>query len=332
MAMYPGMEPWIDYNNEVGDYGSRSVKATRGKRKERCYTCEYCAKVFHKKGNWQVHLRTHTKEKPFTCIDCGRQFTQKSNMKRHRQKIHGVPSATAGETAETLAAATNGHPSSGSTNQNSVKKSMAEASQSSTSTSKTPTSTTAHASKGSSAGGSKPGSVTSSNPGTPIPPPVPNVAQPPLLNSLPTLPPPTPGDFAGEGAEGPEGRAAAAAAEGEDEATGVGVPENAAMSTTVTSTMDVKDPAHSGSSALGTKRQAEDTLDQPRGPSVVKRRLNASSPSLRSPSPKLTGLLLSTGTGPVAMKGQISSPTPPLHGGAVPGKEDDLGSVSLWWN
>eukprot|EP00467_Chlorarachnion_reptans_P025537 CAMPEP_0114488990 /NCGR_PEP_ID=MMETSP0109-20121206/1637_1 /TAXON_ID=29199 /ORGANISM="Chlorarachnion reptans, Strain CCCM449" /LENGTH=527 /DNA_ID=CAMNT_0001665445 /DNA_START=138 /DNA_END=1721 /DNA_ORIENTATION=+ len=60
------------------------------KSKDKYYTCEYCAKVFYKKGNYQVHLRTHTKEKPFSCIDCGREFTQKSNMKRHRQKIHSV--------------------------------------------------------------------------------------------------------------------------------------------------------------------------------------------------------------------------------------------------
>uniref|UniRef100_A0A6U3CYA9 C2H2-type domain-containing protein n=1 Tax=Lotharella globosa TaxID=91324 RepID=A0A6U3CYA9_9EUKA len=62
------------------------------KRKPKCkYVCGYCDKVFHKKGNWQAHLRTHTKEKPFACTACGRQFTQKSNMKRHMLKIHKIP-------------------------------------------------------------------------------------------------------------------------------------------------------------------------------------------------------------------------------------------------
>mmetsp|Transcript_17577 Transcript_17577/g.26338 ORF Transcript_17577/g.26338 Transcript_17577/m.26338 type:complete len:649 (+) Transcript_17577:86-2032(+) len=65
---------------------------TTKRGKQRCrYVCNYCEKVFHKKGNWQAHLRTHTKEKPFACTACGRQFTQKSNMKRHMFKIHKIP-------------------------------------------------------------------------------------------------------------------------------------------------------------------------------------------------------------------------------------------------
>ncbi|GAB5367810.1 hypothetical protein AAMO2058_001263500 [Amorphochlora amoebiformis] len=72
---------------------SSNSAPSRGKRgKPKCrYVCDYCDKVFHKKGNWQAHLRTHTKEKPFACSACGRQFTQKSNMKRHMLKIHKIP-------------------------------------------------------------------------------------------------------------------------------------------------------------------------------------------------------------------------------------------------
>ncbi|GAB5367636.1 hypothetical protein AAMO2058_001247800 [Amorphochlora amoebiformis] len=82
-----GSFDWMDENMfKVG----MDISRNKNKKKEKCYTCKYCSKSFHKKGNWQVHLRTHTKEKPFACIDCGRQFTQKSNMKRHRQKIHSV--------------------------------------------------------------------------------------------------------------------------------------------------------------------------------------------------------------------------------------------------
>jgi len=81
--------PMVDQQPPSSGFGSGS---RIHKRKPKCkYVCGYCDKVFHKKGNWQAHLRTHTKEKPFACTACGRQFTQKSNMKRHMLKIHKIP-------------------------------------------------------------------------------------------------------------------------------------------------------------------------------------------------------------------------------------------------
>mmetsp|Transcript_16219 Transcript_16219/g.29163 ORF Transcript_16219/g.29163 Transcript_16219/m.29163 type:complete len:130 (+) Transcript_16219:17-406(+) len=51
------------------------------------HVCEFCGKVFQKKGNWRTHMRVHSRDKPFVCEYCGRGFSQKSNMKRHT-KLH----------------------------------------------------------------------------------------------------------------------------------------------------------------------------------------------------------------------------------------------------
>mmetsp|Transcript_9575 Transcript_9575/g.13378 ORF Transcript_9575/g.13378 Transcript_9575/m.13378 type:complete len:681 (-) Transcript_9575:653-2695(-) len=82
----------LQSSSSVYSTGSASSMGSSKRGKSKCrYVCGYCEKIFHKKGNWQAHLRTHTKEKPFACSACGRQFTQKSNMKRHMLKIHKIP-------------------------------------------------------------------------------------------------------------------------------------------------------------------------------------------------------------------------------------------------
>ncbi len=99
-------QPTVSARPAVGDNlraaekrPSSSVEVGRRKRPKRVYECNVCGKPFHKKGNWQAHLRIHTKEKPFACTVCGRRFTQKSNMKRHMLKIHKISGDSGQNTA-----------------------------------------------------------------------------------------------------------------------------------------------------------------------------------------------------------------------------------------
>ena len=50
-----------------------------------------CGKVFHKKWNFSLHMKTHYKIRQFECEFCGKRFTQKSNFNKHMQ-IHKTAS------------------------------------------------------------------------------------------------------------------------------------------------------------------------------------------------------------------------------------------------
>ncbi|XP_078244870.1 uncharacterized protein LOC110087273 isoform X2 [Pogona vitticeps] len=52
---------------------------------EKPYSCAYCAKGFSDYSNLIAHQRTHTGEKPYRCADCGKSFTRSTTLTIHRR-------------------------------------------------------------------------------------------------------------------------------------------------------------------------------------------------------------------------------------------------------
>ena len=44
------------------------------------YTCEFCGKGFHQKGNYKNHRLTHSGEKAYKCSICNKAFHQASRI------------------------------------------------------------------------------------------------------------------------------------------------------------------------------------------------------------------------------------------------------------
>ncbi|XP_067319509.1 uncharacterized protein [Anolis sagrei] len=52
---------------------------------EKPYSCAYCAKGFSDYSNLIAHQRTHTGEKPYRCTDCGKSFTRSTTLTIHQR-------------------------------------------------------------------------------------------------------------------------------------------------------------------------------------------------------------------------------------------------------
>ncbi|XP_042304179.1 zinc finger protein 8 isoform X2 [Sceloporus undulatus] len=52
---------------------------------EKPYSCTYCAKGFSDYSNLIAHQRTHTGEKPYQCADCGKSFTRSTTLTIHQR-------------------------------------------------------------------------------------------------------------------------------------------------------------------------------------------------------------------------------------------------------
>ncbi|XP_008103727.2 zinc finger protein 614 isoform X1 [Anolis carolinensis] len=52
---------------------------------EKPYSCAYCAKGFSDYSNLIAHQRTHTGEKPYRCADCGKSFTRSTTLTIHQR-------------------------------------------------------------------------------------------------------------------------------------------------------------------------------------------------------------------------------------------------------
>ena len=48
-----------------------------------------CNQRFTRKGNLQVHVRSHTGEKPYQCKTCDKRFTRKQDLQRHERSHTG---------------------------------------------------------------------------------------------------------------------------------------------------------------------------------------------------------------------------------------------------
>ena len=57
-------------------------------RKRAQHECDVCGKVFDRRSNLDIHMRTHTNERPYECDVCDKAFRQSSNLKVHMRRWH----------------------------------------------------------------------------------------------------------------------------------------------------------------------------------------------------------------------------------------------------
>ena len=52
---------------------------------QNAFGCPFCTKICKKRGNMNLHIRTHTGIKPFQCSICNYSSADQSNLIRHMQ-------------------------------------------------------------------------------------------------------------------------------------------------------------------------------------------------------------------------------------------------------
>nr|XP_040045203.1 zinc finger protein 184-like isoform X2 [Gasterosteus aculeatus aculeatus] len=73
-------------DTETSDFESQPDKDWKDPVRK-AFSCSVCAKTFKRRGNLNIHMRTHVGVKPFGCSLCSKRFTQKAGLDYHL-KIH----------------------------------------------------------------------------------------------------------------------------------------------------------------------------------------------------------------------------------------------------
>ncbi|XP_031631845.1 zinc finger and SCAN domain-containing protein 31-like [Contarinia nasturtii] len=84
-----------DSNNMTGRSNGRPSKQTESLRRKNStssnqmgtkkrFQCQLCEYSSNQKGNFNVHMRTHTGEKPYRCDNCHKEFARMEHLKRHK--------------------------------------------------------------------------------------------------------------------------------------------------------------------------------------------------------------------------------------------------------